>query len=211
MRRHLILAFVVLAASAAVAGAEHVRLDYSRPAEGINKVVLEAGVGDVEILGDGGTTITARVDVTPKTGHFWSHHDEDLTGLQVETEVHQGTLFLRVGRDRHEDHSWGEDWTVHLPQRMAVKVELGVGDTKVLDVAGDIAVEVGVGDVSVEGQYASFGDVHASSGVGDASLRTPQAREDGEGFIGHSLRSHGPGVSEIHISAGVGDTEIRLR
>jgi len=81
----------------------------------------------------------------------------------------------------------------------------------VLDVAGDVTVEVGVGDVRVEGAQASFGRVHASSGVGDATLRTPQGRESGDGFIGHSISSHGPGQSEIRISAGVGDTEIRLR
>jgi len=211
MRRHLVLAFVLLAAGAAAAGAEHVRLDYSRPSEGITKVELEAGVGDIEVFGDGGTTITARVEVSSKVGRFWSHHDEDLSGLQVESEVRQGTLFLRVGPDRHENRSWGENWTIHLPQKMAVKVQLGVGETRVLDVAGDVAVEVGVGDVNVEGEYASFGSVHASSGVGDASLRSPQTHEEGEGFIAHSLRSKGPGTSEIRISAGVGDTQNRLR
>jgi hypothetical protein len=211
MKRHLILVFVFLVAGAAAAGAEHVTLDYSKPAQGITRVVLEAGVGDVEIIGDGSSTVTARVDVSPKGSHFWNHHDEDLTGLQIESELRGSTLSLRVGHDRHEDHAWSESWTVHVPNRLAVKVELGVGDTKVLDVAGDVDVEVGVGDISVEGEQSSFGTVHASSGVGNASLRTPQSREDGEGFIAHSLRSSGPGASQIKISAGVGDTEIRLR
>lgn len=211
MKRHLILAMVLMVLNAAAAAAERVRLDYSRAAEAITRVVIEAGVGDVEIIGDGGTTISVRVDVSSKVGHFWKSRDEDLTGLEVEAELQNGELRLCVQGDRNEDHSWGEDWTVHVPRAMAVSLELGVGDTRVLDVAGDIDVEVGVGEVSVEGEYASFGHIRASSGVGNAALRTPQSREDGDGFIGHSLRSRGPGKSEIEVSAGVGDTRIRLR
>ncbi len=211
MRRHLVLVMVLLAVNAAAAAAERVRLDYSRAAESITKVVVEAAVGDVEIIGDGGATISARVDVTDKVSKFWRSSHEDLDNLAIEAEVRNGELHLRVGGDRDDEHSWGEDWTVHLPTAMSVALELGVGDTRVLDVAGDIDVEVGVGEVSVEGEYASFGSIRASSGVGDASLRTPQSREDGGGFISHSLRSRGPGKSTVQISAGVGDTRIKLR
>lgn len=211
MRQHLIFATTVLAIAPSLATAEHLMLDYSRPVAGITRVVLDAGVGEVEVIGDSSTTITASVDVSQKGSRFWSRRDESLAGLEIQPELDGATLRLRLGKGARGDHSWGEEWTVHLPRELAVEVELGVGEVRVLDVAGDITVEVGVGDVSVEGEDAKFGRVRASSGVGDASLRTPREHEDGEGFIGHSLQSRGSGQSEISVSAGVGDTRIRLR
>ncbi len=53
--------------------------------------------------------------------------------------------------------------------------------------------------------------MHGNCGVGDVSLRTPDGREQGDGFIGHTLNAKGPGKASIHASAGVGDVKIHLR
>ncbi len=198
---------------AAAATAQPVRtLDLSREAKGITAVVLHAGVGEVEILADAPGQIVAHVDLKPKHFGFFSRHsDDDIEKVRIEPELSGSTLTLRLAPDSHGDRGFAEDWTIRIPAALAATVKLGVGDLKVLDVSGDIEAELGVGDVTIEGAYQSFGAVKASAGVGDVSMRTPDGRDHGEGFIAHSLHAKGPGKASIHASAGVGDVKIRLR
>jgi hypothetical protein len=149
--------------------------------------------------------------VRPKKAHFWSGRQSELDAVQISAEMRGSTLVLRLNPEQRHDLELGEDWTVRLPARLAVRVKLGVGDLTVLDLTGEVRAEVGVGDVKIDGTYDSFGDIHASCGVGDATLRTPAGRNEGDGFIAHTLRASGPGKSDIDVSAGVGDVTIRLR
>ncbi len=210
--RHIGLALAA-AACAAVAAAQPVRtLDLSRDAKGITEVVLHAGVGDVEVLADAPGQIVAHVDLKPKhLGFFSRHSDDEIDRVKIESELSGGTLTLRLVPESHGDRGFAENWTVRIPASLAATVKLGVGDLKVLDVTGDVEVELGVGDVTIESGYQSFGTVRASAGVGDVSMRTPDGREHGEGFIAHSLHAKGPGKASIRASAGVGDVNIRLR
>jgi hypothetical protein len=207
------LAILALAAASSAADWQRT-LSLSKPAAGIAGVVIEAGVGDVEVTAVQGGEITASVDVNPKKSvHlFGSSRDrEELDSARLDAEMHGHTLHLRVRRGGDKDWSFGEDWTVSLPPGTRAEIKLGVGDVRVIDVTADVEVKVGVGDVRVEGTYANFGEIHAEAGVGGATLRTPEARTEGEGFIGHSLDATGPGKSSIEVASGVGDLEIRLR
>ncbi|MCU0291381.1 MAG: hypothetical protein MUF10_05245 [Thermoanaerobaculaceae bacterium] len=185
-------------------------LDASQSAEGIKIVVIEAGVGEINVTGDATKTITARVELSPKTGFWGSRGRRAVESAELVPVLRGDTLTLKVG-PRDEDHQFGEDWDVHVPPDVEVKIELGVGDVKVLDTLGDIDVDLGVGDVRIESEYKAFGPIHGSIGVGDATLRTPEGREEGSGFISHNLRGRGPGQSSINISIGVGESQVRLR
>jgi hypothetical protein len=186
--------------------------DFNQPATGITRVVLEVGVGDVEVIAEDSGRITAHVEVSAKKGWTGSARARrELEELQIESEVKGDTLHLRMSEKHDDDHRFGEDWSLRLPPGVIVKIELGVGDLRVLDLAADIEAEVGVGNVRIEGDFSAFGEISGSSGVGDASLRSPKGREDGSGFIAHSLSSRGPGKASIDASAGVGDIDIRLR
>jgi hypothetical protein len=188
-------------------------LEHSQPAGELTGVTITAGVGEVEVIGDNGNTVRARVEVKRKhMGWFGSKSsDEEIESLAIEPSVSAGKLTLRLKPDSRDEHDFVENWTVYVPTSFSAQVKLGVGDATVLDVTGDVKAELGVGDVKVEGLHASFGNVRASCGVGDASLRTPAGHEEGEGFIAHSLNVTGPGKAEIHAEVGVGDVTIRLR
>ncbi len=206
-----ILAASVVAINAQASDVQRT-FDFDQPATGITRIVLEVGVGDVEIIAEGSSQITAHVEVSAKKGWIGSARAKrELAELQLESEVRGDTLHLRMSEKHDDDHHFGEDWSIHLPPNVAVKVEQGVGDLRVLDLAADIDAEVGVGNVRIEGEFASFGRIKGSCGVGDASLRSPKGREEGRGFIAHSLSSDGPGKAAIDASAGVGDIDIRLR
>ncbi len=186
--------------------------DFDHPAAGITRVVLEAGVGDVEIIAEDSGRITAHVEVSSsKSWRGSAKAKRELETLQLDSEVKGETLYLRMSDSHDDDHHFGEDWSLHLPPGVAVKVEQGVGDLRVLDLAADIEAEVGVGEIRIEGDYAAFGEISGKSGVGDVSMRSPKGRDEGSGFIAHTMSARGPGKASIDASAGVGDIDIRLR
>jgi hypothetical protein len=211
--RRLAFILATLLVAAAATGETVRTLEHTQSAGELTGVIVTAGVGDVEIVGDNGNAVRARVEIKNKhMGLFgFGHSDADVESLAIEPSVSGGKLTLRVGPESHEDRNFVEKWTVYVPVGFTAQIKLGVGDATVLDVTGDVRAELGVGDVKVEGLHASFGDVHASCGVGDATLRTPAGRQEGEGFIAHNLSTTGPGKAEIRADVGVGDVTIRLR
>ena len=210
--RHIVLALAAITCAAAATAEVSRTLDYTQDAKGITEVVIHAGVGEIEVVSDSGSQITARVEIKAKHFGFFSRHsDPEIEKLKIEAEISSGRLTLQLKPETHDDRGFSESWTVRFPASLAATLKLGVGDVKVLDLASDVEVELGVGDVSVEGQYASFGSVHANCGVGDVTMRTPDGRDEGEGFIAHTLSAKGPGKASIRASAGVGDVKIRLR
>jgi len=212
MRRlPLIVTALLMAVTARAAEVERT-FDFDRESAGVARVVLEVGVGDVEVIGDEAGRITAHVEVSADRGWRGSARARRiLEALELVSELKGDALHLRVSERRDDDHKFGEDWTLHVPPGVAIEIEQGVGDLRILDVAAAIDVELGVGDVRIEAEYAAFGPIDADCGVGDVSLRTPQGRTEGSGFIAHSLEARGPGKARIEIQAGVGDVDIRLR
>jgi hypothetical protein len=210
----LILALMLIAVPV---GAEDSRrsLNLDKPAAGISAIVLEAGVGDVEVTADESGRITAQVEVEAKNGsHWWgsSRSRGSLDQVELTAEVKGDRLHLRVDRPgEHHDRQFGENWTIHIPAGVGVEIQLGVGELRIFDVGASVDVEVGVGDIRIEGSYDAFGAVNAECGVGDATVHTPEGREDGHGFIAHELSTRGPGKAKLDAEAGVGDVEIRLR
>ena len=212
MRRlPLILTALLVTVNAQASDTERT-FDLDRPAAGVARIVLEVGVGDVEVIADESGTITAHVVVSANKGWRGTSRDRrKLEELSLESELKGDALHLRMREGDDDGHSLGEDWTLHVPAGVAIEIELGVGDLRILDLAADIDIELGVGDVRIEGEHSAFGPIEGQCGVGDVSLRTPRERTEGSGFIAHSLEAEGPGKASIDVEVGVGEVDIRLR
>jgi len=210
--RRLALAVATCLVAALAEGETLKTLTISRPAEGLRSLTITAGVGDVQIEGNANGEVVVQVEVKRKSGFFSDRESRrEAEALQIEANASGDDLELSLEPRHHGDTHWSERWTVRAPAAFAASVKLGVGGVSVLDLAGGVRAEIGVGDVRIEGTYESFGDIHATCGVGDVSLRTPSGRTSGEGFIAHSLSAEGPGKARIRAEAGVGDVKIRLR
>ena len=192
--RRTALALAAFFAATIAAGETLKTLNLSRPAEGLASLTIKAGVGDVQIEGGATGEVVVRVEVKSKGGFFFcGPRIPARSRSPPDRSPHRGRRTLPLARSgAPRRHPLVERWTLRVPAEFAASVKLGVGDVSVLDVGGDVKVEIGVGDVRVEGTYQSFGDVRAACGVGDASLRTPSGREQGDGFIGHTLHGSRP-------------------
>jgi hypothetical protein len=228
-RTALILTAACLSVPALLA-AENRVLNLSHPAAEITVVSLDMGVGDIEIRGADTDTIRVQVELKPKKDFFRSSRRarQMLEEIEISARLRGDTLHLELKPDPDGD-DLSEDWSIELPRELAISVDagvgdltiegvkgvididMGVGDIEVLEAVNDVTVDCGVGSIEIRGVYEAFGPIEASAGVGDASLRTPEGRERGSGFIGRSLDFRGPGKARINIDAGVGDATIHLR
>jgi hypothetical protein len=229
--RELVIAFMLMVASGVTAEAASERtLTENFPGKNVERVHIDVGVGGVVVESHDSDRIEITVLLTARRGGIFSSMSEaerDVEEAELSSEMVGTRLYLDVdsgaGDERYE-----EQWTVGLPGRLQVELEVGlgdvtasglervleaevgVGDVTVDDAAGDLIIEVGVGDVDISGQADRFGDVTASGGVGDAKIKVHGERISSEGFVGHSAAWVGDGSGRIEVEVGVGEAVISL-
>lgn len=209
MRGLVIATIAISCAVPAYAADERRTFPIEQATEGITRVVIDAGVGEIEVVGGDIATITGSVEVTNKKSSLRKRGL--IEKLELDVRRAGATLYLEIRSGDGDHHDWGEEWVLTVPKAVSLSIDLGVGDITARDVAGGVQVDVGVGEVTIEGEHAAYGRIDADCGVGDVELRTPEGRQRGDGFIGKELRAEGPGKATISIDVGVGEATIRLR
>lgn len=209
MRGLVIATIAISCAVPAYAADERRTFPIEQATEGITRIVIDAGVGEIEVVGADVATITGSVEVTNKKSSLRKRGL--IEKLELDVRRAGGTLYLEIKSGEDDHHDWGEEWMLSVPRALALSIDLGVGDVTVRDLAGGVEVDVGVGEVAIEGEHAAYGRIDADCGVGDVELRTPTGRQRGDGFIGKELRAEGPGKATINVDVGVGEADIRLR
>lgn len=200
-------------------------------AAGIDRVRLDAGVGDIDITAvDDAAQITVRVELKPRRGGFFSSMKKaqrEVDEAELRMDVSKTVLRLEIETD-NDDRHFEERWTIEIPTTLDIDLDLGVGDVSVrgtagtltidagvgdvvaVDVSGDISIDIGVGDATIRAAAADYGSVEGSGGVGDARLTVRGQRISSSGFVGASTTWKGEGPRTIEISTGVGDAEVIL-
>jgi hypothetical protein len=208
--RGIVIATIAISCAVPALAAEQRRtLTVEQPAAGIMRLVIDSGVGDIEVVGSEVAAITGSIEVSAKKS---SHRKRNpVEQLELDARRAGATLYLEVKGVEDDHHDWGEEWVLSVPKSLALSIDLGVGDVEARDLSGGVEVDLGVGEVTIEGEHAVHGRIDAECGVGDVELRTPDGRQRGHGFIGKELQADGPGKAVINVDVGVGDVTIRLR
>lgn len=188
----------------------------------VTAVNFTGGVGDVRIrAAEPGESPKA---VVTSTWGLWK------PSTSVRTS--EGTATLRSScPSRSFGSVCGTDWLVVVPADTDLRIEQGVGAVEIEDVAGDIWISTGVGDVAVTGAESEQLDVEMGVGsfsyegveppesvdvrlgVGDVSLRLPdtvgyRVTASGAAGLANSL-GHDPASDRtVHVEAGVGSVAI---
>jgi len=208
--RGIVIATIAVSCAVPAFAAEQRRtFTVDQPADGIARLVIDSGVGDIEVVGAEVTAITGSVEVSAKKAGLRKRNV--MEKLELDVRRSGSAIYLEIKGDEDDHHDWGEEWVLTVPKGLALSIDLGVGDVDARDLSGGLEVDLGVGEVTFEGEQGAFGRIHADCGVGDVELRTPEGRQRGDGFIGHELRTSGPGKAAIDIDIGVGEASIRLR
>ncbi len=101
---------------------------------------------------------------------------------------------------------------ITVPRDLALRAELGVGEMNVHGVAGDLDVNLGVGQVNVDLPKEAFASVNLDTGIGEASLVAAGQRYESSGLMSKELSwRKGTGRSKVKVDCGVGEIDVVLK
>ncbi|HEX3557468.1 MAG TPA: hypothetical protein VIA62_29930 [Thermoanaerobaculia bacterium] len=101
---------------------------------------------------------------------------------------------------------------ITVPRDLALKAELGVGEMNVHGVAGDLTLDLGVGQVTVDLPKEAIASVDLDTGVGEASLIAAGRRYQSSGLVSKELSwDKGTGRSKVKVDCGVGEIDVVLK
>lgn len=201
-------------------------------ADGVDRVVIDAKVGDIVVRSGEGETITLEVELKPRRGGIFSslrRAEQEVRDATLEVTVKRRGAYLEVKSDNPDDRHFEEMWTVAMPPGLALEIEHGVGkiavrgmaggveieagasDLEIEVAAGDVSLEVGVGDIQVKAPLANYESAACATGVGHAKLVVAGKTISSDGFVGDSASWSGnTGEYEIEVETNYGDIKVTL-
>jgi hypothetical protein len=132
-----------------------------------------------------------------------SHSERNLKNARVDFDVRGNDATIEF----HSPYSGNTNFDVELeiPRNTNLDVHEKVGDLIVEDIEGDKDLDLGVGDIRVEREPATYRLVRASTGIGDVNS---DLSGETSGWLGKTLRYHGDGKYELRAHVGVGDITL---
>ena len=124
-----------------------------------------------------------------------------------------------------------QKWSVQVPARLAVDINMKVGQATVTGIAGGVhadlnvgeidldtprgpmSADVNVGQIRAESGSAQHGDITLSSTIGEAALYINDKHVGGAGGhngLGRSISFSGSGPDSMKLSVNVGEVDLRI-
>ena len=172
-------------------------------ASSFKTVWLEIPVGVMDIEVYDGDKIELDIKLEPRRRWF-TWRPRNIHAVEIEIGTSGSVLVLGIDRDDLKQH-----WRVRLPAALALDVDVGVGDVRVIDFSNELNMEVDVGTARVDVAHQDFRSIHVSSGVGDAILRGfQQSNESKRNFVSADAYYYGEGKHRIELEVGVGEAVV---
>lgn len=133
--------------------------------------------------------------------------------LRLEGRDRDGVVEVRlVGLHKWKLRKLHLEGRVTVPQWAPLEVRVGVGDIDVFPGERDLAVTMGVGDLTVRVPHDRVRSVHSATRIGDASLRGEITSEGARRMLlGARLDwVEGPGTMDIALGLRIGDSVVVL-
>lgn len=211
--KRISLVLIILFATAAASGADVRKQTFTFPAGG-DRISVDLPVGDLVVLPSNAAQI--RVDMTIRCSSTSSRCKEMAKEIELVSDRSGSSLDLEI--DGYPEHSSGGglpsvDLTIWIPASTELHSEVGVGDTTVTGVEGNIDVQCGVGDVTLSALESKVRSIHIESGIGSAKLFVKKRPVEVPGFLflGHELDWHeGRGDARVDVEAGVGSVRVSI-
>lgn len=159
-------------------------------------VHVRMGVGDLHIKR--GDSSQIKLEYTIK-----SRRERNVKEAKVDFDVHGNNATIEF----HAPTGGNTEFDVELqiPAQSNLDVHEKVGDLTVESIEGDKDLNLGVGDIRVEREPATYRFVNASTGIGDVNS---DGYGETKGWLGKTLKYHGEGKYELRAHVGVGDIDL---
>ncbi|NQV69120.1 MAG: hypothetical protein HQ498_03740 [Pseudohongiella sp.] len=199
----LIIASSLISAPAMAASVKNIshRVDASN----LESVEFDISVGEIVIEVYDGEEIQLEIRLEAQRSWF-SLRKRNIEDIELEVGGSGTRVFLGI-----DERNIEQNWRVMLPAKLAVDLNVGVGDIRIEEFSNNLQMEVGVGAVRVEVNGTDYAEIRLSAGVGDTSIRGFDNHTDNErSFVSAESYYHGKGELEMEmdIEVGVGDVEV---
>ncbi len=236
MRRFLLVVVLVAAITTPVAAQsrDHIArtINESFDAADHEAVVLQLNVGEIQVKGGDGDTISVKIDVHCSRRRNRDRCEDRAQDIEIDDYERRGKLVLSIeGTGLWRSRDATVEVTLTVPRSLATEIELGTGELTIKDVAGNIRVEMslgeatlvdvsgdvfvdmGMGDVSVTMSQDVVGEVILDNGIGETELRHRDGRNAIEGILGGTdvHWDSGSGSHTVRIELNIGEIFVRLR
>jgi len=210
MRTLLLLAALQVGASVPARAQDLGTIEGKWSAQGVEDLRVHFPVG--ELIFEASDTSEIRADLSVRCRHGGGGCIERSRKLRLVTHVAGKTRYLELdGMPKFGSHGLEVTLTIAVPKALAVDAEMGVGDFRAEGIAGDLRVELGVGEVTVLAKQAGVKSVNLTVGIGDATLSHGGSSQVVSGLLGRKVRwSDGLGAAHVSVELGVGDIAVRL-
>ena len=193
--------------SASLSAESYKKISRTIDAATLRSVEIEVAIAEMEIEFYDGDEIELEIELEAD-GHWMRWRRGDVDDIDLELRTTGDRAYLGIANQKVQQH-----WRVKMPSKLAIAIDVGVGDIELDDFSNNLNMEVGVGSVRVDIDDTDYAVIRASAGVGDTSISGFSGkRVDNERtFMSSESYHHGDGKLEIDIEVGVGDVQIRSR
>jgi hypothetical protein len=180
-------------------------------ARGLQSLVLDIPVAEMEIEGSRSDRIEVEVIVECE----WRKRNcEELADeIDLVSRKWDDELTLEVeGMKKWRSLGVSLDIRVRAPASLRLELDVGVGDIEIYGFRNDVYVDVGVGEVDVEMDESLVRSVALDTGLGEVQMSYTGGRLEAGGIFDNVLRwDEGSGPARLRLEAGVGEIDVRLR
>jgi hypothetical protein len=169
-------------------------------------VLLDMEVGKAEMIATDDTEVRVEVSIKASDGHWFSFwNDTDINDVNLAVVEQDNKLVLKVD----QQDGINQEWRVYLPRGAALEVNAGVGEVVTDGLTNSIDVDLGVGRAEIKHQ-TQYGNVALESGVGEVSVRQNGQRQTvKQSLVSQSYHSQNSNYqAHLFVSVGVGEISI---
>lgn len=213
----------------AAADAER-RFELSVPLDGIERVSMQAQVGEVNIVAADVDAIA--IEVILETENSSAKVAERMERAKLVHEIDDGELSVKLDYSRSmlSDNDLEERWQVRMPAALALDADLNIGAMRIEGVSGGVTADVNIGDLNItvpEGDVEadlnigsitirnatrSLGSVELGTTIGDVSLQVDgKPAGKATGWLGAKMVHDEDGDDDIDASVNIGEVTVRIR
>jgi hypothetical protein len=208
----LVFAAVAGAAGPDVAGRDDRVLERAIPVGSAERVRVQFSYGQLSIEPGEGNAVKLQLAVRCKRGG--ERCAELLDDIDFDVVTRDGEIEVRVDRlPKFNTRGISAKLRVFVPQGQRLVVEMGAGEIRISDLAHDVDIQLGAGEIDIHMPEAAVRSVALQAGVGDAQLRRGRGKIETARahFIGASVRwDEGRGQARVAAQVGAGEVQLCL-
>ncbi|WP_194755909.1 hypothetical protein [Aliidiomarina indica] len=197
----LLLGGLLIADSAIAAEKE---VTHSIDLAGIERIEIHNGVGTVHIRRAQGETAELKVEFEGKRSGLM-RRKKDVSRMDVEIRTRGDRLSISFQENNVEATMY---LTLPDPSVLDIHVGVGVIDAEVGE--SSVTASMGVGDVTIRGLVDYAGDISVDAGVGAARITGGDNVSSSRAIVSEKASGRGKGTFPIKADVGVGDVKVIL-